>query len=134
MDIQILSFLFAEGAENFKKVATDKRALADVTAMVKKANNKLQELQVGFANFLSLFFWPGCLKVSFIHHEESTGALDSFQKLGMRHPEMGSIIFLMNAFPKKKIYLGAATLLYWFWLRYKANAMEGVANRKRIHS
>lgn len=36
----------AEGAENFKKVATDKRSLADVTAMVKKANNKLQELQV----------------------------------------------------------------------------------------
>lgn len=35
-----------EGAENFKKVATDKRSLADVTAMVKKANNKLQELQV----------------------------------------------------------------------------------------
>lgn len=34
-----------EGAENFKKVATDKRSLADVTAMVKKANNKLQELQ-----------------------------------------------------------------------------------------
>lgn len=56
MDIQILSFLFAEGAENFKKVATDKRALADVTAMVKKANNKLQELQVRFANFLSSSF------------------------------------------------------------------------------
>jgi hypothetical protein len=39
-------FAFTEGAENFKKVATDKRSLADVTAMVKKANNKLQELQV----------------------------------------------------------------------------------------
>ena len=35
-----------EGAENFKKVATDKRSLADVTAMVKKANSKLHELQV----------------------------------------------------------------------------------------
>lgn len=41
-----LVFVWAEGAENFKKVATDKRSLADVTAMVKKANNKLQELQV----------------------------------------------------------------------------------------
>lgn len=39
-------FTLTEGAENFKKVATDKRSLADVTAMVKKANNKLQELQV----------------------------------------------------------------------------------------
>jgi hypothetical protein len=49
-------FLFlTEGAENFKKVATDKRSLADVTAMVKKANSKLQELQVGsyFFTFLN---------------------------------------------------------------------------------
>ena len=45
------SFL-TEGAENFKKVATDKRSLADVTAMVKKANSKLQELQVGSHIFL----------------------------------------------------------------------------------
>ena len=43
---------FAEGAENFKKVATDKRSLADVTAMVKKANNKLHELQVDSFPFL----------------------------------------------------------------------------------
>jgi hypothetical protein len=47
------SFL-TEGAENFKKVATDKRSLADVTAMVKKANSKLQELQVG-SHFFPLF-------------------------------------------------------------------------------
>lgn len=45
-----------EGAENFKKVATDKRSLADVTAMVKKANNKLQELQVNLIWRLGLFF------------------------------------------------------------------------------
>lgn len=49
-----------EGAENFKKVATDKRSLADVTAMVKKANNKLQELQVNLIGgwvFFFLFRW-----------------------------------------------------------------------------
>lgn len=58
----IFSLIFQpEGAENFKKVATDKRSLADVTAMVKKANNKLQELQVnrreaviGFLNDMAM--------------------------------------------------------------------------------
>lgn len=47
-----------EGAENFKKVATDKRSLADVTAMVKKANNKLQELQVNLIGGWVFFFFP----------------------------------------------------------------------------
>lgn len=52
----------------------------------------------------------------------------------MRHPEMGSIIFNERI---SKILFGSAPLLYWFWLRYKANgfcfviAMEGVAKEKK---
>uniref|UniRef100_T1J1B0 protein kinase C n=1 Tax=Strigamia maritima TaxID=126957 RepID=T1J1B0_STRMM len=34
-----------EGAENLRKVATDKRSIANVNSILKKANNKLQELQ-----------------------------------------------------------------------------------------
>lgn len=34
-----------EGAENLKKAITDKRSLANVNSLLKKANNKLQELQ-----------------------------------------------------------------------------------------
>lgn len=34
-----------EGAENLKKASTDKKSLANVNLMLKKANNKLQELQ-----------------------------------------------------------------------------------------
>ena len=51
-----------EGAENFKKVATDKRSLADVTAMVKKANNKLQELQVNLIGGWVFFFFDGDIR------------------------------------------------------------------------
>ena len=56
-----------EGAENFKKVATDKRSLADVTAMVKKANNKLQELQVNLiGGWVFFFFSMGILGGSLV--------------------------------------------------------------------
>ena len=52
-----------EGAENFKKVATDKRSLADVTAMVKKANNKLQVLQVNLiGGWVFFFFFDGDIR------------------------------------------------------------------------
>lgn len=34
-----------EGAENLRKATTDKKSLSNVNLIVKKANNKLQELQ-----------------------------------------------------------------------------------------
>jgi hypothetical protein len=34
-----------EGAEKLREVATDRRALSDVASIVKKSNNKLQELK-----------------------------------------------------------------------------------------
>jgi len=34
-----------EGAENLKRVTTDKKSLSNVNTMVKQSNNKLQELQ-----------------------------------------------------------------------------------------
>lgn len=34
-----------EGAENLRKATTDKKSLSNVSLIVKKANNKLQELQ-----------------------------------------------------------------------------------------
>ena len=44
-----------EGAENLKKATSDRRSLANVNTMVKKANNKLFDLQ----QVIILFSIPG---------------------------------------------------------------------------
>ena len=47
-----------EGAENLKKATSDRRSLANVNTMVKKANNKLFDLQ----QVVILFSIPGFAK------------------------------------------------------------------------
>ena len=44
-DIYLKELKIKEGAENLKKATSDRRSLANVNTMVKKANNKLFDLQ-----------------------------------------------------------------------------------------
>ncbi|XP_006816478.1 serine/threonine-protein kinase N2-like [Saccoglossus kowalevskii] len=106
-----------EGAENLRKVSTDKKSLANVNSIVKQANNKLQELQSELNELNAHIVSSGCVAVE----EPSPGESDvlSPEGNGMKADPMDPLSSRLTALKKQltiemKVKQGAENMLQMY--------------------